>query len=90
MRLTVLDLLRAMFGVAFLTACVASQWRGDDQAPLRLAIVVGIFGIPATAVRYAQEKSPRYLWALGLLGVLTLASGWMLISEWPFSLLSSP
>ena len=83
MRSTILDLLRAMFGVAFLTACIASQWRGDDQAPLRLALVVGIFGIPTTAVRFLREKSPRYLMALGILGFLYAASCLMLMTDWP-------
>ena len=83
MRFTLLDLLRAAFGVAFLTACIASQWRGDEQAPLRLALVVGIIGIPAAAVRYLREKSPRYLMAMGILGFLYVASCLMMIADWP-------
>jgi len=83
MQFTIQDLLRAMFAVAFLTACIAGQWRGDSHAPLRLAMLVGIVGIPAAAFRYAKEKSPRYLVALGILGFLFLLSGWLLITDWP-------
>ena len=83
MRFTIQDLLRAMFAVAFLIACIFSQWRGDSHAPLRLAILIGIVAIPAAAVRYAQEKSPRYLLALGASAILLLASCCMLITDWP-------
>jgi uncharacterized membrane protein HdeD (DUF308 family) len=83
MRFTIQDLLRVMFAVAFLTGCIASQWSGDDHAPLRLAMLVGVVGIVAAAVRYAQERSPRYLVALGVLGFLFLASSWLLITDWP-------
>jgi hypothetical protein len=83
MRITIQDLLRATFGVAFLTACIAGQWRGDSHAPLRLALLIGAVGIPAAMVRYVQEKSPRYLVAAGILGFLFLASGLLLIADWP-------
>jgi hypothetical protein len=83
MRFTIQDLLRAMFGVAFLTACVAGQWRGDTHAALRLALLVQTVGIAAAAIRYAKERSRRYLVALGILGILLLASSWLLITDWP-------
>jgi len=87
MRFTILDLLRAMFAVAFLTACVAGQWRGDSHVALRVALLVGAVGIAAAGIRYAKEKSPRharaYLVALGILGFLFLASGWLLVTDWP-------
>jgi peptidoglycan/LPS O-acetylase OafA/YrhL len=83
MRITIQDLLRAMFAIAFLAACIAGQWRGDTHAPLRLALLVGALGIAAALVRYAREKSPRYLVALGILGFLFLASTWLLITDWP-------
>jgi hypothetical protein len=83
MRFTIQDLLRVMFAVAFLTACIAGQWRGDSQAPLRLAVLIQIVGIAAAAVRYAKDRSPRYLVALGVLGFLLLGSGCLLITDWP-------
>jgi uncharacterized membrane protein (UPF0136 family) len=83
MRFRIHDLLQAMFGVAFLTACIAGQGRGDDTAALRLAIVVQAVGIVAAGVRYAQERSRRYLVVMGVLGVLLVASGWMMIADWP-------
>ena len=72
-----------MFGVAFLTACIAGQWRGDSTAPLRVAILVQTVGIVAAGVRYAQERSRRYLVVIGVLGFLLLGSGWMMIADWP-------
>ena len=72
-----------MFGVAFLTACVAGQWRGDTHAALRVAILVQTVGIIAAVVRYMKEKSPGYLVAVGVLGFLLLVSGLLLITDWP-------
>jgi hypothetical protein len=83
MRFTIEDLLRAMFGVAFLTACIASQWRDDMHAILVFALLVQTVGIAAAAVRYRREKSRPYLVAIGILGCLFLASVCMLITDWP-------
>ena len=81
MRITFQDLLRAMFAVAFLAACIFGQWRGDTDAPLRLAILTGTMGIVAAVIRCAKEKSPRYLVAAGVLGILLLVSGVLLIID---------
>jgi hypothetical protein len=83
MRLTIQDLLRAMFAVAFLTACVGGEWRGDSHAALRVGMLVQTVGIEAAAIHYAKEKSRRYLVALDILGLLFVASGWLLITDWP-------
>ena len=72
-----------MFSVAFLTACIFGALRGDIHAPLRLALLVETAGIAVATYRYAYERSPRYLLALGILGLLLVTSGLLLITDRP-------
>ena len=73
------------FAVAFLMACIGSQWRGDTAAILMVAVLTGTVGIVAAVIRNMQENRRAIFVALGVLNVfLLLASVLLLIIDWPF------